>query len=91
MNHWKGQLQLKKFTIVNFLDLKGAFETIDKRILLKKLKRYGIKGIVLRFFENYLKDRKQHCRFDGVCSEDEYNDLGVPQGTVIEPLLLIIL
>jgi hypothetical protein len=48
MNHWKGQLQLKKFTIVNFFDLKGAFETIDKRILLKKLKRYGIKGTVFR-------------------------------------------
>jgi hypothetical protein len=90
MNHWKEQLQLKKITIVTFLDLKRAFETIDRRILLKKLERYGIKGTVLRFFENYLKDRKQHCRFDGVCSEDEYNDLGVPQGTVIGPLLFIL-
>jgi hypothetical protein len=45
---------------------------------------------VLRYFENYLKNRKQHCRFDGVCSEDEYNDLGVPQGTVIGPLLFIL-
>jgi hypothetical protein len=71
MNHLKEQLQLKKIDIVTFLDLKRAFETIDRRILLKKLTRYGIKGTVLRFFENYLKDRKHHCRFDDVCSENE--------------------
>jgi hypothetical protein len=53
MNHWKGQLQLKKITIATFLDLKRAFETIDRRILLKKLKRYGKKGTVLKNFENY--------------------------------------
>jgi hypothetical protein len=82
MNHWKEQLKLKKYAIVIFLDLKRAFETIDRRILLKKLKRYGINVTVLSYFKNHLKDRKKHGRFDGVCSEDEYNDL---YGTVIGP------
>jgi hypothetical protein len=39
-------------------DLKRAFETIDRRLLLKKLKRYGINGTVLKYFENYLKRQK---------------------------------
>jgi retron-type reverse transcriptase len=87
INYFKEQLQQKKVT---FLDLKRAFETIDRKILLRKLEQYGIKGIVLRFFRNYLDGRKQHYNYDGVCSGDAYNELGVPQGTVIGPILFIL-
>jgi hypothetical protein len=47
INHFKEQLQQKNISVVTFLDLKRAFETIDRKILLRKLEQYGIKGIVL--------------------------------------------
>jgi hypothetical protein len=91
INHFKEQLQQNKITVVTFLDLKRAFETIDRKILLRKLEQCRIKGIALAlsFFRNYLDGRKQHCKYDGVCSEDAYKELDLPQGTVIEPFLFI--
>jgi hypothetical protein len=73
----------KKMVTVVFSDLKRAFETIDRKILLHKLERYGVRVIASKLFESYLSETRQHCKFGGVCSSNEINELGVPQGTVI--------
>jgi len=87
---WKGELQLKKIIAVVFLDLKRAFETIDRNRLLQKLHKIGIRGVALKLFKSYLTNRSQRCRYEGDISQDKPNDLGVPQGTVIGPLLFIL-
>lgn len=54
---WKEDINNGKAVVVVFLDLKRAFETIDRGLLLKKMKEMGIDGIELKWFENYLSGR----------------------------------
>ena len=72
-----------------FLDLKKAFDTVDHRILLKKLYAYGIRGNILKWFECYLTDRSQYVAYNGVESKVSII-CGVPQGSILCPLLFII-
>ena len=51
-----------------------------------KLERYGIRGIALKWFENYLTNRKQYVNFNGFCSDYQNVEVGVPRGSVLEPL-----
>ena len=66
------------------------FDTLDHNILLHKLKYYGEEGTALRLFESYLNERQQYDDFDGTPSN--YNRIltGVPQGSILGPLLFII-
>ena len=73
-----------------FLDLSKAFDTLDHGILLTKLQYYGIKGTPLRFFESYLTKRAQYVEFDGISSMTREIYTGVPQGSILGPLLFII-
>ena len=76
--------------IALFIDLKKAFDTIDHRILLRKLYSYGIRGSMLKWFESYLTDRSQYVVFDGEASKTHGVKCGVPQGSILGPLLFII-
>ena len=79
-----------EFTLTILCDLSNAFDVIDHKILLHKLHQYGIRGIVNKWFENYLKDRTQFVNFDDNDSTKRHILCGVPQGSILGPLLYLI-
>ena len=74
-------------TLAIFIDLKKAFDTVDHDILLQKMEHYGIRGISSSWFKNYLSDREQFVSINGIESGTMKMISGVPQGSVLEPLL----
>ena len=77
-------------TVGIFMDLSKAFDTIDHGILLTKLYHYGFRGISQKWFENYLTHRKQLLSYNTGKSENEDTQCGVPQGSILGPLLFIL-
>ena len=73
-----------------FLDLKKAFDTLDHELLLHKLENYGIRGVCNDWFRNYLCNRRQCVFTNSVYSDWTNVSHGVPQGSVIGPLLFLI-
>jgi hypothetical protein len=70
--------------------MRKAFDTVDHEILLTKLHNLGIQGTALKWFENYLKGRKQFVFLNGTSSTLREILLGVPQGSILGPLLFIL-
>ena len=79
-----------KFTLRIFIDLSKTFDTADHKILTKKLELYGIKGYNLGWFGSYLSNRKQFITYGDKQTNIETITCGVPQGSILGPLLFLI-
>lgn len=79
-----------KHTATAFLDLSKAFNCVDHCILIKKLEHYGIKGTCLNWFKSYLMNRTQYTSIGNHKSQNAYVNNGVPQGSVLGPILYLI-
>ena len=80
----------KKHTVAIFCDLKKAFDTCNHNILFSKLRKYGIMGTELEWFKSYLKNRKQFVSIKNKSSPLLDILLGVPQGSILGPLLFLL-
>ena len=83
-------LDTGKYVVGVFFYLKKAFDTVDHKILLAKSKQYGIRGNTHRWFESYLSNRKQYVEYNNYKSDTKTITHGVPQGSILCPLLFII-
>ncbi|CAH2242789.1 jg24153, partial [Pararge aegeria aegeria] len=73
-----------------FLDLAKAFDTLSRKILIKKLEALGIRGTPLQWFQSYLTGRKQKVTVDNLSSKIAEVNFGVPQGSVLGPTLFLV-
>ncbi|CAB4033111.1 Hypothetical predicted protein [Paramuricea clavata] len=89
-NNWCVNIDKGLLNGVIFIDLKKAFDTIDHEILIRKLKCYGVDDNALSWFNSYLNNRKQKCYVNGNLSGSRSISHGVPQGSIIGPLLFLI-
>ena len=90
INNWLLNIDKGKTNAVIFLDLRKAFDTVDHDILIKKLSYYGLNGKELSLLQSYLANRSQCCSVNGKVSNFSSISCGVPQGSILGPLLFII-
>ena len=90
MNRLITSLKNDEYVLGIYLDFSKAFDTVDHVILLRKLAHYGIRGTALKWFESNLSNREQYVTYNGISSSKQRIKCGVPQGSILGPLLFFI-
>ena len=83
-------LNCRKYLFAVLLDFSKAFDTVSHSILLRKLEYYGYRGNVLNWFRSYLQNRQSRVRIDNSFSPYMVYSMGVPQGSILGPILFIL-
>ena len=83
-------LHCSQHTALLFIDLRKAFDTVSHKILLHKLHHYGIRGPAYALIKNYLTSRNKFVTFSNTSSSTKPINIGVPQGSILGPLLFLI-
>ncbi len=78
-----------KYTVAAFVDLQGAFDSVWRKGLVYQLYQMGVRGRMLIYINSYLEHRKSKMLVNSHISEWIYSDIGVPQGSIISPILFI--
>ena len=90
VNFIKKSHSASKHVIGTFIDLSKAFDTVDHNTLLSKLYNYGIRGTPHNLIKSYLSNRKQYVKIGDDESENSVVKYGVPQSSVLGPLLFLL-
>ena len=89
-DEWLENMDNGKLNGVVFLDIKKVFDSTNHHILLNKMNgQFRIFGIELKWFESYLTNREQQCSINGELSSNKVISYGVPQGSILGPLLFL--
>lgn len=83
-------LQNKQFSTMLFLDIRKAFDSVSHIKLIKKLQHYGIRGLAIDLLHSYLQDRHQYVSINNFQSTAQHITYGVPQGSILGPLLFLV-
>ena len=86
----KAEIDRGRFVGSVFIDYSKAFDSLNHSILFSKLSAYGITGPSLELLRSYLHDQKQQVCISGVLSDTQIINTGVPQGSILGPLLFLI-
>ena len=89
-NKISAAIDRKEFTVGIFLDLSKAFDTVNHDILFDKLEHYGIRGVALDWMKNYFHNRLQFVQYNNTLSTFKSIRCGVPQGSILGPLLFLL-